>query len=121
MSHRSKVDFLATARDAGYKTYLYFIAPESSDLNISRVLSRTVLGGHDVPQSKIVERYKRSLELLGRALSNAYRAFLFDNSGVEPIWLAELSPDAGFQLKVAPPSLPDWFKTWVVPRYPDIV
>ena len=46
MSHRSKTDFFARARAAGYRTYLYFIATESSHLNIYRVRNRTALGGH---------------------------------------------------------------------------
>jgi predicted ABC-type ATPase len=121
MSHRSKIDFLARARAANYRTYLYFIATESSHLNVYRVKTRAALGGHDVPEDKILERYKRCLELLGEALRQAYRAFVFDNSGAEPIWLAQLAPDRILQLKVAANALPVWFKTWVAPHYPSIV
>jgi predicted ABC-type ATPase len=117
MSHPSKIDFFAKARAAGYRTYLYFIATESSHLNIYRVKNRVALGEHDVPEDKIVERYKRCLELVGQALVRAYRAFLFDNSGVEPIWLAQLTPEGKLQLKVAADSLPLWFNTWVLPFY----
>ncbi|HEY7425131.1 MAG TPA: hypothetical protein VH682_12950 [Gemmataceae bacterium] len=117
MSHRSKIDFFARARAAGYRTYLYFLATESSHLNIYRVKNRAALGGHDVPEDKIVERYKRCLELVGEALSHAYRAFLFDNSGAEPVWLAQLTSDGRFQLKVAEDSLPVWFRTWIAPHY----
>jgi predicted ABC-type ATPase len=119
MSHRSKIDFFARA--AGYRTYLYFIATDSSHLNIYRVKSRTALGGHDVPEDKIVERYQRSLELVGEALSHAYRAFVFDNSGAEPVWLAQLTPEGTFQLEVAPDSLPVWFRTWVASRYQGLI
>jgi predicted ABC-type ATPase len=55
MSHRSKVDAFARARAAGYRTYLYFITTESSHLNVYRVRGRAALGGHDVPESKVVE------------------------------------------------------------------
>jgi predicted ABC-type ATPase len=118
MSHRSKIDFFARARAAGYRTYLYFIATESSHLNISRVHNRFALGGHDVPEIKIVERYQRCLELVAAALGHAYRAFLFDNSGAEPIWLAQLTPNGELQLEVAADSLPAWYRTWVAPHYP---
>jgi predicted ABC-type ATPase len=117
MSHRSKIDFFARARAAGYRTYLYFIATESSHLNIYRVQNRAALGGHDVPEDKIVERYKRCLELVGEALSHAYWAFLFDNSGAESVWLAQLTPDGVLQLKMAADSLPAWFRTWIAPHY----
>ncbi len=118
MSHRSKIDFFARAGAAGYRTYLYFIATESSSLNVYRVKNRAALGEHDVPEDKIVERYQRCLELAGEALSHAYRGFLFDNSGAEPIWLAQLTPEAELQLKVTADSLPAWFRTWIAPHYP---
>jgi predicted ABC-type ATPase len=120
MSHRSKIDFFARAHSLGYRTYLYFISTESAHLNSYRVKTRAALGGHDVPEIKIVERYKRCLELLGEALSHAYRAFLFDNSGAEPVWLAELNPKGEFQLKAATNSLPMWFKTYLVHRFPGL-
>ena len=116
MSHPSKIAFFAEARKAGYRTYLYFIATESSRVSTGRVKQRAALGGHDVPEQKIAERYKRCLELVGKALPHAYRAFLFDNSGSRVIWLAELLPEGTLQLKVAAESLPDWFRNWVVPH-----
>jgi predicted ABC-type ATPase len=117
MSHRSKVECFARARAAGYRTYLYFVATESSHLNVYRVKNRAALGGHDVPAEKVVERYRRCLELVGEALAHAYRAFLFDNSGTEPVWLAELTPAGELRLKTAAEVLPAWFKKWVAPHY----
>jgi predicted ABC-type ATPase len=121
MAHRSKIDFFTQARAVGYRTYLYFIATEFADLNISRVRNRAALGGHDVPDNKIVERYKRCLELVGEALSQAYRGFLFDNTGVEPVWLAQLTPEGELQLQVEADALPIWFRTWVAPHYPGCI
>jgi predicted ABC-type ATPase len=118
MSHRSKVDVFARARAAGYRTYLYFIATDSSHLNVYRVRGRAALGGHDVPEDKVVERYNRCLELVGDVLAHAYRAFLFDNSGAEPVWLAQLTPERTLQLEVVVSALPNWFRTWVAPHYP---
>lgn len=111
MSHPDKVKFFARAKAAGYRTYLYFVATESPALNLYRIANRVELGGHSVPEEKVIERYHRSLELLGEALVHAHRAYLFDNSGTEPIWLAELTPDAKLQLKISSASLPDWFRT----------
>lgn len=59
MSHPSKIEFFHRARAAGYRTYLYFIATESPDLNILRVQNRVALGEHDVPTEEIVDRYDR--------------------------------------------------------------
>jgi predicted ABC-type ATPase len=61
MSHPSKVALLARAQMAGYRTYLYFIATDDPAINISRVRNRVKLGGHAVPEDRIVQRYHRSL------------------------------------------------------------
>ncbi len=121
MSHRSKIDFFARARTLGYRTYLYFVATESPQLNVYRVRNRTALGGHDVPDDKIVARYERCLVLVGEALSHAYRAFLFDNSGPEPVWLAQRTPEGELQLKSTADALPVWFRTRVAPHYPGLL
>jgi predicted ABC-type ATPase len=81
MSHPSKVDLLASAQQAGYRTYLYFVATDDPDINISRVRSRVKLGGHAVPEDRIVKRYHRSLDLLMQAIQHTNRAYVFDNSG----------------------------------------
>lgn len=110
MSHRSKVDFLASARADGYRTYLYFIATDSPELNVGRVQARVALGGHDVRADKIVGRYGRCLDLAREALAHADRAFLFDNSGSKPVWLAEFI-DGDCTLKVDRDELPNWYNT----------
>ncbi len=110
MSHPSKIDFFARARADGYRTYLYFIATESSELNVERVKTRVATGGHDVPDNKIVERYERCLQLVQDALAHAHRAYVFDNSGAEPVWLAEFDPNGECDLRVSVDMLPNWFK-----------
>ncbi|ACD95894.1 zeta toxin family protein [Trichlorobacter lovleyi] len=89
MSHRSKVEFLKLAQDKGFRTYLYYVATEDPDINVSRVESRVAQGGHNVNRDKIVERYSRSLELLSEAVGYANRAYIFDNSSAEKVWIAE--------------------------------
>lgn len=118
MSHRSKVDFFGRARIEGYKTYLYFVCTNSVELNVARVRSRVRGGGHAVPEDKIRERYIRCLELTREAIANSWRAYFFDNSGPEPIWLAEFDPDGQCELKIEPDQLPQWFRTWVWPLKP---
>ena len=112
MSHRSKVDFFGRARSDGYKTYLYFVCTNSVELNVARVRSRVRAGGHAVPEAKIRERYVRCLELAREAIANSYRAYFFDNSGPEPIWLAEFDPHGHCELKTEQEHLPSWFQKW---------
>lgn len=113
MSHRNKVEFFARARADGYRTYLYFICTDSPELNVGRVKTRVATGGHDVPEDKIVSRYHRCLELVRDALAHACRAYVFDNSGAEPVWLAKFNPDGTSELQVPGDTLPRWFETWI--------
>jgi predicted ABC-type ATPase len=114
MSHRSKVEFFGKARAAGYKTYLYFVCTNSAELNVARVRSRVKSGGHPVPEDRIRDRYDRCLDLARDAIANSYRAYVFDNSGREPLWLAEFGPDGGCELKVDKARLPQWFRSRIL-------
>lgn len=69
MSHSGKVALLAQAQMADYRTYLYYVATDDPQINISRVRNRVELGGHWVPEDKIVSRYHRSLALLMDAVA----------------------------------------------------
>ena len=108
MSSADKVALLAKARYAGFRTYLYYIATENPAINVWRVKRRVELGGHDVPTEKIISRYYRSLDLLVEAIRNSDRAYLFDNSGTEQFWIAEITN--GRELQVHANTLPNWFK-----------
>jgi predicted ABC-type ATPase len=79
-SHPSKVDEIQAAKEAGFKTYLYVGATESPTINIGRVAARVELGGHGVPDEKIIERYEKSMTNMAKALSIVDKAFFFDNS-----------------------------------------
>ncbi len=111
MSHPGKVELLAQAQAAGYRTYLYYVATDDPSINISRVKSRVKLGGHNVPEEKIAERYHRSLELLMAAIRHTNRAYIFDNSGDNAdgkhTWLAEITE--GRELELKSDQIPAWF------------
>lgn len=108
MSSPDKVDFLRKAQQAGYRTYLYFVATEDPDINVARVQSRVVMGGHPVAEDKIRSRYVRSLELLSEAVSYANRAYIFDNSGAEEVWITEVGD--GTEMEMKTDQMPAWFK-----------
>ena len=118
MSHPSKVEFLAKAQQAGYRTYLYFVATDDPDINISRVRSRVKLGGHAVPEDRIEPRYHRSLGLLMEAIRHTNRAYVFDNSGdnkdKKHTWLAEITD--GRELELKSDQIPAWFKRAVLDK-----
>ncbi len=80
MSHESKLWLIKRAKQAGYRTYLYFIATKSPELNVSRVATRVKQGGHDVAKQKIIERYGKSLKLMRDAIGYCNRSYIIDNT-----------------------------------------
>lgn len=113
MSSPDKVTLLEKAQRLGYRTYLYYIATDDPSINVARVKARVNLGGHDVPEDKIVSRYARSLDLLMDAVKHSNRAYLFDNSrhGGERLWVAEITDGHDLELKCDP--MPLWLQTAV--------
>jgi len=118
MSHPGKVELLAQAQAAGYRTYLYFVATDDPAINISRVKSRVKLGGHNVPEDRIETRYHRSLGLLMEAIRHSNRAYIFDNSGDDAdkkhAWLAEITD--GMKLELKTERIPPWFRRAVLDK-----
>lgn len=114
MSSSDKIDFLKIARAAGYRTYLYYIATEDPAINVSRVRNRVLLGGHPVPEDKIVSRYSRSLNLLLDAIRQTDRAYLFDNSSSSQRWIAEITNGRTLELRVD--QIPAWFQQSVLEK-----
>ena len=110
MSSPDKVALLEKAQRLGYRTYLYYIATDDPSINVARVKARVNLGGHDVPEDKIVSRYARSLNLLLEAVRYTNRAYLFDNSrhGGDHLWVAEITDGHDLELKCDP--MPLWFQ-----------
>ena len=107
MSSPDKVEFMREAQASGYRTYLYFVATDDPDINISRVKLRVAQGGHDVPEHLIRSRYLRSIGLLDDACAVANRAYVFDNSGEQHELIAEVID--GTTMTVHAESLPAWF------------
>lgn len=116
MSSADKVRFLQKAQQRGFRTYLYFVATDDPIINISRVRNRVRLGGHPVPDDKVIARYARSLGLLLDAIRYSDRAYVFDNSGTSKIWLAEVSE--GKTLTMKTDRMPAWFKSAVLDKMP---
>jgi len=115
MSSVDKVAFLQKAQQRGYRTYLYYVATDDPVINISRVRHRVKMGGHSVPEDKIVSRYERSLNLLVDAIRHTSRAYIFDNSKHQRIWLAEITDGKVLEMKTD--RMPAWFKKAVWDKF----
>jgi predicted ABC-type ATPase len=118
MSSPDKVAFLQKAQRRGYRTYLYYVATEDPMINILRVQRRVSLGGHSVPEDKIIARYTRSLNLLVDAIRHTNRAYIFDNSTHQQIWTAEITDGAFLEMKAD--RMPTWFKSAVWDKFSDM-
>jgi predicted ABC-type ATPase len=118
MSHPGKVALLQDAQEAGYRTYLYYVATDDPAINVSRVANRVALGGHPVPEDKIVDRYHKSLDLLLSAIRSTNRAYIFDNSTNNAdgthTWLAEITDGRTLELKTD--RIPAWFQHAVLDK-----
>jgi predicted ABC-type ATPase len=112
MSSEDKVLFLKKAQDAGYRTYLYFVTTQDPAINISRVQNRVSLGGHNVPEEKIVSRYYRSMKLLSKAIKYTNRAYIFDNSNHTKSWIAQIDNTSEITYKSS--HVPQWFGQYLL-------
>lgn len=71
---------LRRAHDAGLNVRVWYVGLDSPERHISRVKARVARGGHDIPETKIRERYDRSRENLIQLLPVLAELRVFDNS-----------------------------------------
>ena len=80
LSMPDKINFIQRAKQAGFFVRLFFVGTDNPAINAKRVALRVMEGGHDVPISKIITRYTRSLANCSVAACIADRAYIYDNS-----------------------------------------
>lgn len=119
LSHPSKLNLLQTAKAKGYRIYLYYIATESPEINVNRVKIRVSQHGHPVSEEAIRSRYMKSLKLLYQAIKLSDRAYLFDNSGKESLYISEITNGEDVELHCSTNEVPNWFIRYVVNHHSD--
>jgi predicted ABC-type ATPase len=80
LSTDRNLDLLARAAAIGYLITGVFILTSDPELNVFRVRSRVLSGGHEVPTDKIRARYRRSLANIPRFAALCDEFSLFDNT-----------------------------------------
>lgn len=75
-----KVDFLQRAKESGFFIRLFFVGTNHPSINASRIAHRVMEGGHDVPITKIVNRYYKSINNACIAATFVDRLYVYDNS-----------------------------------------
>ncbi|MGV8943196.1 hypothetical protein [Thermomonas sp.] len=68
------------AATASHDVLMWFCGLDTPDHHIARVRSRVAAGGHDIPATKILERYPRALENLIGLMPHLNRLQVYDNS-----------------------------------------
>ena len=115
-SAQDKVDFLLRAKQAGFFIRLFFISTSHPSINASRIANRVIEGGHDVPITKIISRYYKSIENCISIAPWVDRLYVYDNSvdGVDAAIQFRLVDGRLFKQYVN--DVPDWAR----PILPDL-
>ena len=64
----------------GFFVRLFLVCTESPTINAARIANRVMEGGHDVPITKIISRYQKSLLKCYVVAKMVDRAYIYDNS-----------------------------------------
>jgi predicted ABC-type ATPase len=97
---KTMTTLLERAIAGGLEVRIWYLGLVSPELHVARVRARVAAGGHDIPESKIRERYQNSRLNLIRLLRIATEVRVYDNS-------AENDPSTGKRPK---PRLLLWMK-----------
>jgi predicted ABC-type ATPase len=71
---------LETALESGIEVRVWYVGLNTPERHIARVRSRVGRGGHDIPETKIRERYHRSRLNLVRLIGKLTELRVYDNS-----------------------------------------
>lgn len=77
---RTIAELLARAARAGLRVNIWFCGLSGPEMHLARVARRVSQGGHDIPATKIRERWNTSRENLIRLLPLLHHLRVYDNS-----------------------------------------
>lgn len=75
-----KIEFLDYAKKNGFFIRLFFVGTNHPAINANRITHRVLEGGHDVPITKIISRYSKSISNCCVAATFVDRLYVYDNS-----------------------------------------
>jgi len=118
LSSRKYQPLVESVRTAKGSIGLIYVALASPEIARRRVAARVLRGGHGVPDEKIAQRWRRSLETLPWFAERASAFWVIDNSDSDPARLPRLiasgkagnlehlADDAFPEMKLALPTVP---------------
>jgi len=98
LSTKRNLDLLHKAKTQGYYIESVFIMTCDVQLNVLRVKSRVLSGGHSVPEEKVLSRYSKSLANLKELIRLSDRCTVIDNTVLPEIVVTK----RGGSVKVIP-------------------
>ena len=107
-SSTEKLEFLRRAKQAGYFIRFFFVCTSNPAINTHRIYQRYLDGGHEVPISKIISRYYKSLENASEAIAFVDRAYIYDNSVENALPQLLFRTTDGTIAKQYTDNIPDW-------------
>ncbi|MBT9597069.1 MAG: zeta toxin family protein [Vitreoscilla sp.] len=110
-SHPGKLDFVRSARQAGYLVHLHAILVPL-ELTLQRVRLRSQQGGHSVPEGKLRERYHRLWPQVSAAIGLVQAARVYDNSSARQPYRVVAVYEHG--RPIGPSAWPAW-SDWAGP------
>ena len=80
LSAPDKISFIRKAKELGYFIRVFFVATKHPSINASRIAQRVMKGGHDVPITKVISRYTKSIANCIVVSRFVDRTYFYDNS-----------------------------------------
>jgi len=110
---QEKLEFLHKAKSAGFFIRFFYVCTSDPAINVARIAQRYINGGHEVPISKIISRYYKSLVNAEEAISFVDRAYLYDNSIDNQLPRLLFRTSDGKIFKRYTDDIPEWARTFL--------
>lgn len=108
-----KIDFVIRAKMAGFFIRIFFISTSNPSINASRIANRVMKGGHDVPITKIISRYHKSIQNCKTIAPIVDRLYVYDNSVDNSEARALYRLTNGKMAKQYEDDIPEWALTLI--------
>ena len=97
----------------GFFIRFFYVCTADPEINIMRIAHRYMNGGHEVPISKIISRYYKSLELAAQAIAIVDRGYIYDNSVENALPQLLFRTTEGNVFKQYTPNIPTWAQSLI--------
>ena len=105
-----KLEFLKKAKEVGFFIRFFYVCTSDPAINVARITQRYINGGHEVPISKVISRYYKSLINAEEAISFVDRAYVYDNSVDNQLPRLLFRTTDGQLFKQYTDDIPEWAK-----------